>query len=108
MRFLVELLLSLVRSVLDFCRPLRLLFLGLCLGDLWASAWMSSELVSDLWQSDSSGMLEPTGGPPEALRVLLPCLAGRLGGLEEALSCLSCPAPAWCRDRVLRNLSRLS
>ena len=53
--FTVPVLLSSVlsvwlRSVLLLCLPLRLLFLGLCLGDL-AWAWprcTSSELVSDL------------------------------------------------------------
>ena len=57
MRALLELVASLPWSVLDFCLPLRLLFLGLCLAfPDWAS--ISSELVSDLWQSDRSGMLD--------------------------------------------------
>ena len=48
---------SLLWSFFDFCLPLRLLFLGLCLA-LPAWACISSELVSDLWQSDRSGMLD--------------------------------------------------
>ena len=79
---------SLLWSFFDFCLPLRLLFLGLCLA-LPAWACISSELVSDLWQSDRSGMLD-TSWPPEALRCFLDCFMGRVGGC-----CCCCCCCCW-------------